>query len=232
MSDSPARRRSVTQRLESLHRAGVSHIPKAEGADTFRPDSESGKGVQQELQVLKEQVAQCVLCDELVAHRKQTVFGVGNPGARLCFLGEGPGADEDRIGEPFVGRAGELLNKIIEACGLRREDVYILNVVKCRPPGNRNPLPSEAANCLPFLQAQLATIQPEFICCLGAVAAQTLLETDAGIGALRGRWHTYADQKVLCPYPPAYLLRNPSAKRSVWEDMQLLIQAMGLSGNG
>src|SRR5690606_14043392 len=122
------------------------------------------------LEILREEVAACTKCHELATTRTQTVFGVGNPKARLCFLGEAPGADEDRLGEPFVGRAGRLLNKIIEACQLKREDVYILNVIKCRPPGNRNPLPEEAMNCRPYLDRQLELIQPEFICCLGAVA--------------------------------------------------------------
>ena len=137
--------------------------------------------------MLQQEVAGCTLCGELAATRTQTVFGVGNPQARLCFLGEAPGADEDRQGEPFVGRAGQLLNKILEACRLRREDVYILNILKCRPPGNRNPLPDEANNCRRFLDRQLELIGPEFICCLGAVAAQNLLGTTEAIGRMRGK---------------------------------------------
>ena len=143
------------------------------------------------LEVLEQEVAGCTLCGELATTRTQTVFGVGNPRARLCFLGEAPGADEDRQGEPFVGRAGQLLNKILEACKLRREDVYILNILKCRPPGNRNPLPDEAANCRRYLDRQLELIAPEFICCLGAVAAQNLLATTESIGRMRGRVLTY-----------------------------------------
>jgi DNA polymerase len=156
------------------------------------------------------------------------VFGVGNPNARLCFLGEAPGADEDRQGEPFVGRAGQLLNKIIEACRMKREDVYICNILKCRPPGNRNPLPAEAANCRGFLDRQLELLAPEFICCLGAVAAQNLLATQQTIGKLRGSVHSYRSAKVVCTYHPAYLLRNPSAKKDAWEDMQLLMREMGI----
>jgi uracil-DNA glycosylase len=170
----------------------------------------------------------CEQCRELATTRTQTVFGVGNPNARLCFMGEAPGADEDAQGEPFVGRAGQLLNKIIEACTLRREDVYILNTIKCRPPGNRNPLPTEVANCRDFLNRQLDIIQPEFICCLGSVAAQALLNTDSTIGKMRKRFFNYRGSRVLCTYHPAYLLRNPAAKKDVWEDMQLLMTEMGI----
>ena len=175
------------------------------------------------------EVAACQRCGELASTRTQTVFGVGNPLARLVFLGEAPGADEDRQGEPFVGRAGQLLNKIIEACTLRREDVYILNILKCRPPGNRNPAPAEAANCRDFLERQLAIIQPEFICCLGAVAAQNLLDTTVAIGQLRGRFHRFGDAQVMATYHPAYLLRNPAAKHATWDDMRMLMQAMGIA---
>ncbi len=180
------------------------------------------------LEVLREEVAACTMCDELASSRTQTVFGVGNPQARLCFFGEAPGADEDRQGEPFVGRAGQLLTKIIEACTLRREDVYILNVLKCRPPGNRNPSSEEAANCRRYFERQLEIIQPEFICCLGSIAATTLLETTQSIGRLRGRFHGWRGIKVLATYHPAYLLRNPPAKRQVWDDMKMLMKEMGI----
>ena len=180
------------------------------------------------LAIIQAEVAGCTLCDELASTRTQTVFGVGNPKARLCFLGEAPGADEDRQGEPFVGRAGQLLTKIIEACTLQRSDVYILNVLKCRPPGNRTPLPHEVENCRGFLDRQLALIQPEYICCLGAVAAQTLLQTETTIGRLRGTIHNYRGIGVLCTYHPAYLLRNPAAKKDVWEDMKILMAKMGI----
>ena len=179
------------------------------------------------LDILRDEVAACVKCHELAATRTQTVFGVGHPRARLCFLGEAPGADEDRLGEPFVGRAGELLNKIIVACQLAREDVYILNVIKCRPPGNRNPLPSEAMNCRSYLDRQLELIQPEFICCLGAVATQNLLNTSAPMSRMRGKVHNYQGIKVVCTYHPAYLLRNPAAKKDTWDDMKFLRQEMG-----
>ncbi len=180
------------------------------------------------LGLLQQEVAPCTRCRELAATRTQTVFGVGNPQARLCFLGEAPGADEDRLGEPFVGRGGQLLNKIIEACRLKREDVYILNMLKCRPPGNRNPLPDELVNCRPFLDRQLELIQPEYICCLGAVASQNLLGTTTPIGKLRGKFHTYRGAKVVCTFHPAYLLRNPAAKKDCWEDMKFLMRALGV----
>lgn len=179
------------------------------------------------LKILAEEVAACTLCYELATTRTQTVFGVGDPQARLVFLGEAPGADEDEQGEPFVGKAGQLLNKILEACRLRREDVYILNILKCRPPGNRNPLPDEAHNCRRFLNRQLQLINPEFICCLGSVAAQNLLGTTETIGKLRGRVHQFNGVKVVCTYHPAYLLRTPSAKKQTWEDMKLLMRELG-----
>jgi uracil-DNA glycosylase family 4 len=143
-------------------------------------------------------------------------------------MGEAPGADEDASGLPFVGRAGQLLTKIIQACTLAREDVYILNVLKCRPPGNRTPAPQEVTNCRGFFERQLALLRPEFICCMGTSAAQALLETDQPIGRLRGRWFEYSGARVLCTYHPSYLLRNPAAKRDVWEDMKLLMAAMGI----
>jgi DNA polymerase len=182
------------------------------------------------LQVLSQQVAACTRCPELVAHRNQTVFGVGNPQPRLCFFGEAPGADEDRQGEPFVGRAGQLLNKIIEACGLRREDVYILNVLKCRPPNNRDPAADEAANCRGYFERQIEILRPEFICCLGRPAMLSLLNPppSTSLRRMRGKLHNYRDARVLVTYHPAYLLRNPAAKRDTWEDMQLLMREMGI----
>jgi DNA polymerase len=183
---------------------------------------------QQLLDALNDQVRGCKLCALLARQRTQTVFGVGNPLARVVFFGEAPGADEDRQGEPFVGRAGQLLTKIIEACGWRRDDVYILNVLKCRPPDNRNPEPAETANCRPFFERQLEILQPEYIVCVGTVPSQALLETTDSIGKLRSRFHRYRDSKVLATYHPSYLLRNPAAKKYVWEDMQLLMRDMGV----
>ncbi len=203
----------------------------AAGGDDYGP----ALGLEQrrsQLQLLAEQVASCTLCDELAQHRTQTVFGVGNPQPRLCFLGEGPGADEDKKGEPFVGRAGQLLTKIIEACQMRRDDVYILNTVKCRPPGNRNPSDQELTNCWPHAVKQLEILQPEFICCLGSVAARTLLQTKESIGRLRQRFFSYRSSQVIVTYHPAYLLRNPSAKSLTWDDMKMLMQAMGIEYSG
>ena len=180
------------------------------------------------LDVLQQQVAGCTRCGELAATRTQTVFGAGNPKTRLCFLGEAPGADEDKTGIPFVGRGGQLLTKIIEACRLKREDIYILNMIKCRPPNNRNPLPDELANCRGYLEAQLDLIRPEFICCLGAVASQNLLGTTVAIGKLRGKIHEFRGMKVVCTYHPAFLLRSPSFKKETWEDMKLLMREMGV----
>ncbi len=235
---------AAVQVLESLSRAGVRQLPRgkkrapAAAADAASAQPAVAKkpahpvaaapAASDSLEVIRTEVAACTACDELASTRKQTVFGVGNPQARLCFLGEAPGADEDAQGEPFVGRAGQLLTKIIEACTLSRSDVYILNVLKCRPPGNRNPLPHEVANCRGFLDRQLALIHPEFICCLGSVAAQTLLETDTSIGRLRGKFLDYNGIQVLCTYHPAYLLRNPAAKKDVWDDMKLLMRKLGI----
>ncbi len=176
----------------------------------------------------KQRVAACVRCPELASSRHQTVFGVGNPEARFLFIGEAPGADEDARGEPFVGAAGQLLDKIIVACGLKRADIYICNILRCRPPGNRKPLPIEAGNCREYLDAQIAIIDPEFIVCWGATAAQNLMGTEESIGRLRGRVFEHGRAKVLCTYHPSYLLRNPAAKKDVWEDMQLVLKEAGL----
>lgn len=180
------------------------------------------------LNQLRQQVAACSRCQELASTRTQTVFGVGNPEARFLFVGEAPGADEDVQGEPFVGAAGQLLNKIIAACGLKREDIYICNILRCRPPGNRKPLPDEAANCREYLDGQIAVIDPDFIVCWGATAAQSLLGTDENIGRLRGRFFQHGRATVLCTYHPSYLLRNPSAKTDVWADMKLFLKEAGL----
>jgi DNA polymerase len=162
----------------------------------------------------------CSRCKLHTLGRKQVVFGVGNPNADLMFVGEAPGADEDVQGEPFVGRAGQLLTKIIEAIDLRREDVYIANVIKCRPPGNRNPEPDEVERCEPFLFRQIDVIKPKVIVTLGKFAAQSLLRTDAPITRIRGREFTYRGAVLIPTFHPAYLLRNPSSKREVWEDMK------------
>jgi uracil-DNA glycosylase family 4 len=172
------------------------------------------------LAVIREDLGDCTRCKLHTLGRKQIVFGVGNPNADLMFVGEGPGADEDIQGEPFVGRAGQLLTKIIEAIGMKREDVYIANVIKCRPPGNRNPEPDEVAQCEPFLFRQIDAIKPKVIVALGKFAAQCLLRTSDPITRLRGREYKYRDAILMPTYHPAYLLRTPSAKREVWEDMK------------
>lgn len=230
----------LRQRLESLARAGVLQLPRAQRRGGFSPAAaavEPGPPAvapaaadrQRGLELLQAEVACCTACLELAAARTQTVFGAGSPTARLVFLGEAPGADEDASGLPFVGAAGQLLTKIIEACTLRRDEVYILNVLKCRPPGNRTPLPDEVGNCRPFFARQLEIIRPEFICCLGTTAAQSLLQTGESIGKLRGRWFTHADAVVICTYHPSYLLRTPAAKRDVWDDMKRLMDRMGVA---
>jgi DNA polymerase len=165
----------------------------------------------------------CQRCG-LARERNCIVFGEGNPRAKLVFVGEGPGFEEDRQGKPFVGAAGQLLTRIIEAIKLTRSQVYICNIIKCRPPGNRNPEPDEIKTCFPFLERQIAAIQPDFICALGTFAAQTLLKTATPISRLRGRFHTYNGIKVLPTYHPAYLLRNPDKKRDVWQDMKMLMK--------
>jgi DNA polymerase len=180
-----------------------------------------------ELKLLADRIAGCTRCDELARTRTQTVFGVGAVDTLLCFVGEAPGADEDAQGEPFVGAAGQLLNKIISACGMKREEVYICNIIKCRPPGNRLPMANEAGNCREYLELQLELVRPKFLCALGACAAQNLLDTNVGIGRLRGRFHDYKGIPVLCTYHPAYLLRSPEKKKDVWDDMKTLLARMG-----
>jgi len=170
---------------------------------------------------VREELGECTRC-KLHKGRKNIVFGVGNPKAWLVFVGEAPGADEDDQGEPFVGRAGQLLTRIIEAMKLTREQVYICNIIKCRPPSNRNPEPDEIAACEPFLIGQIHAIKPKIICALGNFAAQILLRTKEPISKLRGRFHSYQGIPVLPTFHPAYLLRNPSEKKTVWEDMKLL----------
>jgi DNA polymerase len=182
-----------------------------------------------ELDQLAQRVAQCVRCRGLAVSRKQTVFGVGPLDPQLCFVGEAPGADEDAAGEPFVGAAGQLLNRIIAACGMKREEVFICNILRCRPPGNRTPTAEEAANCREYLERTLELVRPRFLCALGSCAAQHLLGTALSIGRLRGRFHDYQGIPVMCTYHPAYLLpsRSPEKKKDVWEDMKKLLVRMG-----
>jgi DNA polymerase len=161
----------------------------------------------------------CTRC-RLAGGRQTVVFGMGDPDADLMFVGEAPGAEEDRQGLPFVGRAGELLTRIIQAIEMRREEVYIANILKCRPPGNRDPLPDEAAACMPFLEEQIALVRPRVLVALGRIAAQVLLGNDTPIGRMRGRWYRVQEVPTMVTYHPAALLRNPALKRPTWEDMQ------------
>jgi uracil-DNA glycosylase len=176
---------------------------------------------------IREDLGECTRC-KLHSTRHKIVFGDGNPRAELVFVGEGPGADEDAQGLPFVGRAGKLLTQMIEAMGLQRKDVYICNVVKCRPPENRQPEEDEVHTCSPFLLRQIDTIAPKVIVCLGAVAAKTLLQTNRGISQFRGEWLEFRGRKLLATYHPAYLLRNPPAKSEVWKDLQKVMAVLGL----
>ncbi|MDB5351074.1 MAG: hypothetical protein JWN86_2321 [Planctomycetota bacterium] len=181
------------------------------------------------LAALASEVAECSRCPMLVASRSRTVFGEGSPTARLMFIGEAPGAEEDRTGRPFVGKAGILLTDMItKGMGLAREDVFIANVVKSRPPENRNPTPEEIANCLPYLERQIAIIRPQFLCVLGKIAASTLLQTALPMNRLRGKWHSYGGIPTIVTWHPAYVLRTPSAKKETWEDLQMLMKRMGL----
>lgn len=219
--------KTLRQKTEGLKRAGVRYRTKVvQKAPRSFSTEDADRPTQ--LSSLAGEVAACTRCAELARCRTQTVFGVGSPNADLCFVGEAPGADEDAQGEPFVGAAGQLLTRIIAAMGLERHDVYICNILKCRPPGNRTPAPDEVTNCRGYLKRQLGIIRPKYICALGAVAAKTLLDSELSIGRLRGRFHLYDGIPVLCTYHPAYLLRNPDAKKDVWEDIQILMKEMGL----
>jgi uracil-DNA glycosylase family 4 len=240
-------RRQLLERLRQLQSAGVNWLPLGppleitaptppSNADAFAiaPEVPAGSGMtlaerRLALQTLADEIKSCTRCAELCSTRTQTVFADGNPAAELCFIGEAPGADEDAQGVPFVGAAGQLLNKIIAAMGFKREEVYICNILKCRPPNNRTPLPNEASNCREFLEKQLALVQPKFIVALGGCAAMNLLQTNVPIGKLRGRFHDFKGIPVLATYHPAFLLphRSPSKKKDVWEDMKMLLTKMG-----
>ncbi len=226
--DSPRQIRAARTLFdEPVLAEGSSPVPRDSAATTEqRPMSREERCAL--LEATAATVAACRRCQELAETRTQTVFGVGNPQARIVFIGEAPGADEDRQGEPFVGRAGQLLNRIIAACRLTREEIYICNILKCRPPGNRTPAVEEANNCREYLDKQLAVIDPEYIVCWGSVAAQSLLGTTFSIGKMRGRFYQYGRARVVCTYHPSYLLRNPTAKKDVWEDMKFLMRDMGV----
>jgi DNA polymerase len=232
---SPASPEEIRRRLLSVVKSVKGQVQNAESlyvsVDVSKPRPRRGGPAVAEppdlWRDLNRDVAGCERC-MLSKTRKNVVFGDGNRFARLVFVGEAPGADEDEQGLPFVGRAGQLLTNIIRAMGLERKDVYICNILKCRPPGNRNPLPEEIRLCEPYLKRQLSLISPEVICAMGSFAAKTLLKTETPISALRGRFHLYEGIKLMPTYHPAYLLRNPPAKKQVWEDVQLIMKEIGL----
>lgn len=203
--------RSVKAHLENLVDMGVSELRR-------RPKTAS-------LNAIREEIGDCTRC-KLCKARTHIVFGVGNPNARLMFVGEGPGRDEDLQGEPFVGRAGQLLTKMIEAMGLKRSDVYIANVIKCRPPDNRYPEPEEVETCFPFLVKQIEAIRPEILVTLGNLATQTLLQTKAGIMSLHGTFKDFRGIRLMPTYHPAFLLRNPDMKKPCWEDLKKVMAAL------
>jgi uracil-DNA glycosylase, family 4 len=180
------------------------------------------------LRLIREDIGDCTRCRLHQQGRKQIVFGVGNSNADLMFIGEAPGADEDIQGEPFVGRAGQLLNNMIKAMGIRREDVYIANIIKCRPPGNRTPERDECETCSPFLMRQIEAIKPKAIVALGAVAAKTLLAVNASMSEMRGRWYDFRGTKLAVTYHPAFLLRDPRQKKEAWKDLQMVMKELGL----
>jgi uracil-DNA glycosylase len=212
---------------EAAARSRTAPTPPSTQTGTPSPYALTDKGCgSEELLAVREALGECTRC-KLAGGRTRLVFGVGNPRAELMFVGEGPGADEDLQGEPFVGRAGQLLTKMIDAMGFRREDVYIANVVKCRPPGNRNPEPDEMESCEPFLRRQIAAVRPKVIVALGRIAVQTLLRDTTPISKLRGRWFTYEGVRLMPTFHPAYLLRSPDEKKKAWEDLQVVMKELG-----
>ena len=198
-------------------------MPQSNAALATRTDRTSA------LRLIREEIGDCTRCRLHKQGRKQIVFGVGNPNADLMFIGEAPGADEDEQGEPFVGRAGQLLNNMIKAMGLRREDVYIANIIKCRPPSNRTPERDECETWSPFLMQQIKAISPKAIVALGAVAAKTLLAVNAPMSELRGHWYDFRGTKLAVTYHPAFLLRDPRQKKEAWKDLQMVMQELGLT---
>src|SRR5215467_7949738 len=228
-------------RLPTFHPSEESSLPKSKAPSAAMPARSIGpvpslaptlfdaasKRSAETLPQIRDDLGECTRC-KLHRTRSKIVFGDGNSKAQLVFVGVGPGADEDAQGLPFVGRAGKLLTQMIEAMGLQRKDVYICNVVKCRPPENRTPEEDEVSACSPFLLRQLDVISPKVIVCLGAVAAKTLLKTNRGISQFRGQWLDFRSSKLMATYHPAYLLRNPNAKGEVWKDLQKVMAVLGL----
>lgn len=222
--------RQTSDRPPRASRAALARLEEARPAPNESTETEKVTRLSQ----MAALVAGCLKCPHLARSRTQTVFGVGNPDAELMFIGEAPGADEDLQGEPFVGRAGQLLTKIIAAMGFSRDDVYIANVLKCRPdmpagePGNRKPTPEEMATCLPYLTEQIEIIGPKVLVALGATAVEGLLQIREPMGKLRGRWHSYRETPLMITFHPSYLLRNQNntEKRKVWEDMLLVLERL------
>jgi uracil-DNA glycosylase family 4 len=218
------------EREEMTPRAKAA-VPVISEEDMFESAGRLESGVDgpvRGLKLIREDIGDCTRCRLHKQGRKQIVFGVGNPEAELMFIGEAPGADEDEQGEPFVGRAGQLLNNMIKAMGLQRQEVYIANIIKCRPPGNRTPERDECETCSPFLMRQIATIRPKVIVALGAVAAKTLLAINSPMSDLRGRWYDFRGTKLAVTYHPAFLLRDPRQKKEAWKDLQMVMKELGL----
>ncbi|MEI7866039.1 MAG: uracil-DNA glycosylase [Chthoniobacterales bacterium] len=230
------RRDLLGAKRTGVTRTTLQKLGKAKLAPPGTPRAATSGDDAAKLAALNDAVVACRRCEHLAASRTQTVFGAGNPNAELMFVGEAPGEDEDRQGTPFVGRAGELLTRIIGAMGLSREDVYIANVLKCRPdmpkgaPGNRTPTPQEMQQCLPYLREQIAIIRPRVLVALGKTAMTVLTGADEPMGAMRGRWFSFESIPLLATYHPSYLLRNGSntEKRKVWEDMMIAMEKLGL----
>jgi len=224
----PEEREEMTQRSRAV--AVVPVVPEEDLFEVANSTPESSViDPAQALRMIREDLGDCTRCRLHKQGRKQIVFGVGNPNAELMFIGEAPGADEDQQGEPFVGRAGQLLNNMIKAMGLRRENVYIANIIKCRPPGNRTPERDECETCSPFLMRQIAAIKPKVIVALGAVAAKTLLAINAPMSEFRGRWFDFRGTKLAVTYHPAFLLRDPRQKKETWKDLQMVMKELGLA---
>ena len=212
--------------LEYLRDMGIEALPASEGqSDMAFHHSSPLRSTVSTLDEIRKELGDCKRC-KLHRTRRTIVFGEGNERAKLMLIGEGPGFDEDLQGRPFVGKAGQLLTKILQSISLQREEVYITNIVKCRPPQNRNPEPDEIRNCNPFLMKQISVMQPKIICALGSFSAQTLLQTDTKITALRGKLYDLGGIRVVPTYHPAFLLRNPERKREVWEDMKKIAELM------
>lgn len=219
-------RRAVAETAEvEMEQTEPSPVVSSQGFEGSRQPAFQDKKAA--LREIRDDIGECTRC-RLHKGRTNLVFGVGNVDADIMFVGEGPGADEDAQGEPFVGRAGQLLNNMIAAMGLRRQDVYIANIVKCRPPGNRTPEKDECDTCSPFLLRQIAVIRPKVIVALGAVAAKNLLAVNDSMANLRGRWYDFRDSKLIVTYHPAFLLRDPRQKKETWKDLQMVMKYLGL----